>query len=88
MTEKRDQRLSALGRKVETLLKVQIDAMEQNIRDAKKEGIDPKFSLTDLMKVTDRALKLEAIRSRIDGDGEGDFFKAGNSDGGADDGLE
>ena len=42
----------------------------------------PKYSLTDKMKVLDRALKHEAIRLKVEDEGEGGFFKPKGADNG------
>jgi hypothetical protein len=43
---------------------------------------EPKYSLTDKMKVLDRALKHEAIRLKVEDDGEGGFFKTKGAENG------
>ena len=42
----------------------------------------PKYTLTDKMKVLDRALKHEAIRLKVEDEGEGGFFKSKGADNG------
>lgn len=86
MTKAKDRggQLSALGKRVERVLSSKLAEMEKDLADSKKESRDPKYSLTDLTKVWDRALKLEAIRNRMEPDGEGGFYGAGKSQGAAD----
>lgn len=71
---KKEQALSPLAKKAEVTLRKVLDAMARDIDQAEKTKNDPKYSLTDLMKVTDRALKLEAIRLSIKSDDDGSFF--------------
>lgn len=71
---KEESKFSALGAKAERVLQTQLDIIEKDMKESVKENRDPKYSLTDLMKVMDRILKLEAIRQRMDDDGEGSFF--------------
>lgn len=90
MATKGGGQLSALGKRVERVLQAKLREMEKDIADSEKAGVDdkgkpkrePKYSLTDLTKVWDRALKLEAIRNRVADDGEGGFY--GGRDKGAD----
>lgn len=60
--------LSPLGKRMERVLTTQLDIIE---KDMKVKG--EKYSLTDLMKVADRVIKLEAIKSKAN-DEEGAFF--------------
>ena len=73
MTKKdEDNKLSPLAKKAEKALIKALDDITREMSHA-----ESKYSLTDLMKVTDRALKLEAIRNSVKDDGEGSFFTAG-----------
>lgn len=75
MTKKAaEDKLSPLGRRMERVLITQLDAIE---KDMKAKG--DKYSLTDLMKVSDRVLKLETIKSRQN-DEEGGFFSPQGAD--------
>ena len=47
--------------------------VDEVMRDPKEGEVGP--TLTDKMKVLDRALKHEAIRLKVQDSGEGDFFK-------------
>jgi hypothetical protein len=82
MTDK-SVKLSKLGQEIENTLA----ALLKEVMAKPKKGADGKiveqFTLTDKMKVLDRALKLEAIKAKADGD-EGGFF----TDLGADDESE
>lgn len=77
MTRAKQAKLSSLGKQAERLLAVTMKEMEDDAKHAakSKNGTDykPKFSLTDRMKVIDRAAKFEAIRAKMD-DPEGSFF--------------
>lgn len=73
---KKEQKLSALGRKAEAILKRTLEEIDEERKKAAKEKTEPKYSLTDLFKVMDRALKLEGIRARVAVDDEGSFFKS------------
>lgn len=73
----RGSKLSALGRKAEAVLKAKLAEMEKDIEESRAGGKEPKYSLTDFMKVMDRVLKLEAIRNRMADDGEGGFYSSG-----------
>ena len=60
-------------------------AINKMIREVMKEerlspGKQPKYSLTDKMKVLDRALKHEAIRLKVEDSGEGAFFQPGKEE--------
>ena len=73
-------KLSALGKQAERLLKVTLQEMEEDAKEAKKKpknGTEykPKFTLLDRMKVIDRVGKLEAIRAKLD-QPEGSFFSS------------
>ena len=76
--DKPDDRLSPLGRRVEAVLLAQLTVMEKEVKAAEREKREPKYSLTDLTKVWDRAIKLEAIRQRMAGDEEGSFYDPQN----------
>ena len=76
--DKPDDRLSPLGRRVEAVLLAQLTVMEKEVKAAEKAKREPKYSLTDLTKVWDRAIKLEAIRQRMAGDEEGSFYDPQN----------
>jgi len=80
---KEKSKLSKLGQRVEKLLEAQLKAIESDIAACAKDSDRiAKFSITDLNKVLDRALKLEAIRNKVEGDVEGGFY---NQPRGADD---
>lgn len=64
-----DSKLSPLGRSAEKVLKKQLSKIENDM-----ESTEPKYTLTDFMKVMDRVLKLESIRMRSSDDDEGNFF--------------
>lgn len=70
-------KLSSLGNEAVKLIEDTLKDMAKDLKLAKAERV---YSLTDRMKVLDRAAKFEAIRSRIDDD-EGSWF----GDKGADD---
>jgi hypothetical protein len=53
-------------------------AADAAAKAAEKAKREPKYSLTDLTKVWDRAIKLEAIRQRMAGDEEGSFYDPQN----------
>jgi hypothetical protein len=55
-------------------LKSAIDKLLAKVMAEPKDGETP-FTLTDQMKVIDRALKLDAIRLKVADSGEGEFFK-------------
>lgn len=67
-------------------LKRAIDKLLDKVMAEPKDGTpeNEKFSLTDQMKVIDRALKLDAIRLKVQDSGEGEFFR--NPTQGADNG--
>lgn len=76
------QKLSGLGRELERSLTAMLKALESEIDveepDPAKPGEKvkvkrPRYSLLDKLRVYDRALKLEAIKHKIQGD-EGGFF--------------
>jgi hypothetical protein len=71
--EKESEKLSPLAKKAEKAL---MKALDDIVSDFKISG--SKYSLTDLMKVSDRVLKLEAIRNSVKDDGEGSFFTPGS----------
>jgi hypothetical protein len=76
MTKVKDAgKLSPLAKKAELTLRSVLDDMAI---DFKAKG--NKYTLTDLMKVTDRALKLEAIRLSVKSNDEGSFFTNPGSD--------
>lgn len=85
MTLKIDRTLSSLARRAEKVLKSYMDDMEKDIKAASKGGKDQKYSLTDLMKVTDRILKLEDIRNKSKTDETGGFFNEQDEEEGAED---
>ena len=75
-----DNKLSKLAIKTEVTLRKVLDAIAKDIDaavEAEKKGVDrqARYSLTDFMKVADRALKLESIRLSVQTDDEGSFFK-------------
>jgi hypothetical protein len=73
---------SKLGKYINKLLdEVMADEPKPKEGEAAK---DPKYSITDKMKVIDRALKYEAIKLKVPGSGEGGFFSqpAGADDNG------
>ena len=76
--DKPDDRLSPLGSRVEAVLLAQLTVMEKEVKAAEREKRESKYSLTDLTKVWDRAIKLEAIRQRMAGDEEGSFYDPQN----------
>lgn len=69
MPAKKDDKLSPLAKKLEVTIRKVLDDIARDID--RKEA---KYSLTDFMKVADRALKLEAIRNAVKSDDEGSFF--------------
>ena len=84
MTKVKDAgKLSPLAKKAEVTLRKVLDDMA---RDLDIKGT--KYTLTDLMKVTDRALKLEAIRLSVKNDDEGSFFNNPGSDDSDNEGAE
>ena len=78
MSKEKKDKLSPLGIEIEKTLKATLADMT---KDAKLPKEQREYSLTDRMKVMDRALKLEAIRAKMEDD-EGSFF---NAAGGAED---
>ena len=76
--EDKTDKLSPLGKQIERTLAAKL----KEVTTPTKPGtIDtPTYSLTDIMKVLDRALKWEAIQAKVQED-EGSFF---NRNGGAD----
>jgi hypothetical protein len=73
-------KLSGLGDKAVSLIEAEIKEMEKDLKIANVK--DRVYSLTDRMKVLDRAAKFEAIRAKVD-DAEGGWFggKDGDDDG-------
>lgn len=76
------QKLSGLGRQLETSLismlrelaaEVDVEEPDPAVPGGKRSVKKPKYSLLDKLRVYDRALKLEAIKHKIQGD-EGGFF--------------
>ena len=97
MTKQKDEgKLSPLAKKAEVTLRKVLDAIARDIDEVERAGVDretgesrrkAKYSLTDLMKITDRALKLEAIRLSVKNDDEGSFFTNPGSDESDDEGA-
>jgi hypothetical protein len=100
---KKDDRLSPLARKAEATLKRVLDLIAKDFEAVEKAGRNKdgtprqigQYTLTDFMKVADRALKLEAIRLSVKDDDSGSFFTQAaeepdlpTEDEGADDGDE
>lgn len=81
MSAKDTKKLSGLGAEIEAVLSKLLKEIK-NPKAIDDEG--KQYSLTDRMKVLDRALKWEAIKNKAD-DGEGDFFTPTDSEGAEDD---
>lgn len=77
--------LSALGKRLERMLEAQLQDMEKDIK-AHPDGAGRRYSLMDHTRVMDRAIKLEAIRAKMDTEKEGDFFAQPPDEGEEDDG--
>lgn len=64
--------------KVDPALKKAIDKLVKEVTlDKKNEDGKPKYTLTDVMKVIDRKLKLAAIEAKVDDSGYGSGFGVG-----------
>lgn len=70
-------KLSKLGDEAVKLIENILKDMKDDLK--KPDPKDRVYSLTDRMKVIDRAAKFEAIRAKIDDD-EGGFFGKGDGD--------
>lgn len=67
-------KLSSLGEEMETFIK---KLMKEVQKPQENLPAEERYSLTDKMKVLDRALKWEAIKQKADDD-EGGFFNFGD----------
>ena len=70
-------KLTELGRLGEKVLKRALTDIDKEYLDAAKDKRDPKYSLTDLMKVIDRVQKFEFINLKLkENEDDGGFFGA------------
>jgi hypothetical protein len=67
-------RKGSTGSKVDSLLEKAIDDLVKKVALGKKDEEGKPYTLTDVMKVIDRKLKLEAIKMKADDAGYGSAF--------------